>query len=247
MNKIIYLYNQNNVSSQDKLYDIILSFFKSIETTLVIIFLNYFFNDSLNTNDTIEINEKNLSKNNYIPLDYSLSSISFTVNDEYIYSIEIQDKAKNNFSFHLLKYKKIPEEANYFINLPESKIIEFEDNIYTSDKFRYNVKLYNHTLSYDIPVYKFFKKDLDFIKSNNLYILFPFISLFSDYSKIINASKIGSKNETFKNEILKIGANAYKDIKKIASYSDVFTKRDYCIIKDTIAEIIDYYLESIET
>lgn len=245
MSKIIYLYDQNNSASNDKIYDILLNFFKSISTNLIIIFLNYFFNDSLNTNDSIKINSKALNKNNYIPLNYSLSSINFTINNETVYSLEIDSSNKNNFSLYLLKYKKINEGENYFINLPETKIIELENNISTPEKYSYKVKLYNHILSYDVPVYKLSNINLDFIKENNLYILFP-LTLFNSYNKITNSSKIGSNTENLRKEILKLSENSYKNIRKLNAYSKSFTKKDYCILKDTIGEIIDYYLESLE-
>lgn len=245
MSKVIYLYDQNNSVSKDKIYEILLNFFKSISTNLIIIFFNYFFNDSLSTNDSIEINSKTLNINNYIPLDYSLSSINFTINNETLYSLEIDSSAKNNFSLHLLKYKKINKDENYFINLPETKILELENNTSTPEKYSYKVKLYNHLLSYDVPIYKLHNINLDFIKDNNLYILFPF-SLFNSYNKITNSSKIGSNTENLQKEVLKLSEISYKNIRKLNAYNSSFTKKDYCILKDTIGEIIDYYLESLE-
>lgn len=245
MSKIIYLYDQNNSSSNDKIYDILLNFFKSISTNLIIIFFNYFFNDSLNTNDSIEMNSKALNKNRYIPLNYFLSSINFTINNETLYSLEIDTSAKNNFSLYLLKYNKIHEEKKYFITLPETKIIELENNISTPEKYSYNVKLYNHTLSYDIPIYKLSNIKLDFIKENKLYILFP-LTLFNSYNTIITSSKIGSNTENIRKQVLKLSQDSYKNIRKLNIYNKYFTKKDYCILKDTIGEIIDYYLESLE-
>lgn len=246
MSKVIYLYNQNNSCTDDNIYEIILNFFKSVSTNLIIIFFNYFFNDSLNTNDSIHINNETLNKNrnSYIPLDYSLPYVNFQINNDLIYSIGILNKPKNNFSLHLLKYNKNNCKEDYFINLPQAKILEFEDNLYTKDKLNYTVKLYNHTLSYEVPILKFSNLTSNFIKDNNLYILFPF-TLFNIYHKIIHNSKIGSNTENLRKDIITFNERTYKDIKKLNQDNNSLSKKDYGIIKDTIGEIIDYYLESL--
>lgn len=245
LSKVIYLYNQDHLSAKDKVYSIILNFFKSIGTNLIIHFFNYFFDDSMDTNDCVDINSIKITKdkNSYIPIDYSHPSISFLINGKFLFSIEILNNVKNNFTLYLLKYNiKNNSEHSYNVNLPEVRILEFENKYTSLDKYDYVINIYNHTLSYEIPVFKFFNYNFDFLKDNKLYILCPF-SLFTIYNKITNISKIGFNPSNLKNEVLSLSRNTYKNLKNIYTCSNSLNKNDYLVIKNTIGEIVDYYLD----
>ncbi|SFU41194.1 hypothetical protein SAMN04487886_102128 [Clostridium sp. DSM 8431] len=244
MSKVIYLYNQDNLSSNEKIFKIILNFFQSVSSCLIIQLFNFFFNESLDINSSVNIYTQKLDKdkNNYVKFNSSLSSINFTLDEKYLFSIEFLNKPNRNFSLYLLKYDLTNAlEDSYIINLPDVKILELENEYSSLDNYNYITKIYTHSLSYKIPVFKLYNYSLDYIKDNKLYILLP-LSILRIYTKVFNTSKIGLVSSNFKKEILNLNKSIIKDLNSF--YIEKYlTKEDKSIFKDTINLISDCYLD----
>lgn len=244
MSKVIYLYNQDNLSSNEKILKIVLNFFKAISTSLIIQLFNFFFNESLDVDTSVNIYEQksNKDKNNYVKFNSELQFISFVLGEKYLFSIEIMNSNNKNFSLNLLKYNLISSsKGDYVANLPDVRILELENQYSSPKAYNYITKISTHCLSYEIPILNVSKYNLDYIKDNNILVLLPLFIL-KIYTKVFNISKIGHKSSDLKKEILCLNKSLIKDSTLVYT-EKCLTKDDTMIFKDTVNLITDCYLD----
>ncbi len=249
MSKIIYL---DSVTAKEQTYrnyteeftDILVNFFNSINKKFIIYLINYLFSNTIKTtselnfelnNEFINSTDINLDKNNF--------SINFSIKNELNakYSFQIQNDLHKPFTITLLRYlKKKPSnfKKDIIINIPDARIIKFNNINLTTNVYNYIIQMFNHTLTYKIPILKYYEKEQSYIEYNKLFILIPF-NIFTLQEEMIKIRKSTPEKTRIKTNILKTSLENSNYINDLYSRK-IITFDDYTILNNFIKDLSIY-------
>jgi len=249
LSKIIFLDSvvakeQSRINYTEEFTKLITNFLNSINKKFIIYLINYLFNNKLSiTNElNFELNN-NLTNSTDIDLHQNNLSITFSVKNEpnIKYSLQIQKDLLEPFTITLLRYLNIEPKnltKDIVVNIPDARIVKFNTIKLTTDSYNYVIQMFNHTFTYKLPIFKFYKKDYEYIEENNLFILIPFI-VFSLQEDMLKLRKTNIEKSNVKEKMLKLTLDNTKYISELYSRK-VISFKDYSIFSNFINKLSTY-------
>lgn len=249
MSKIIYLDSviakeQNHINYTDEFTKLLINYLNSINKKFIIYLINYLFNKTISITNTLNFDLNNrLTNSTDINLHQNNLSIDFSIKKEpnIKYSLQVQKDLLEPFTITLLRYLKTENKnsnKDIIVNIPDARIVKFNNIKLTSDFYNYVIQMFNHTFTYKLPIFKCYEKDINYIKENSLFILIPF-SIFFLQEDMMKLRKTNIEKSNLKEKILKITIDNSTYFNELYEQK-IITTKDYNVFISFISELSTY-------